>query len=396
MRRKLSILMITHKTESFVRDLARFVRRRGHDVYLYGPFPAKEDHQRLIDDGVKFLPMKFKGRLTSGETIKNEFLKVPRMEMVRFLISSIKDLILILSKTKFDILHAHWILPSGLIASLLSSLFRIPCVATAHGRSIYLNPEVGFTIPQNRYARMLLKLAFLKLDGIITCSKDARSQAIQRGASSRKIHLIYNGTDEELFTPDLSGATIREELGLGNAPIIIAVRKFYVRKGLQYLIKAMPMIIKEHPEARLILMGDGPLKEALILETERLNLTKNVLFTGMIPNARVPSYIAAANVCVVPSLDEGFGVAAVEAMSMKKPLVSTQAGGLKEVVNETNALIIPPKNSKALAEAILKLLENPEIGRKLGENGRKTVMSKFNWKLAAKKHELLYNKIINS
>ncbi|MHA1402955.1 MAG: glycosyltransferase family 4 protein [Candidatus Helarchaeota archaeon] len=386
--------MITHKTESFVRDIARFVQKNGHDVYLYGPMPSKKDLKPLLSSGVKLFPMNIKGILTSGEKIGDNFLSSPRKEMIRFVFASLKTLSRILLTYRVDVIHAHWVLPSGFIAGILSRIFRIPAIVTAHGRSIYLNPQVGFIVPQKRYARILLEMSFLNLKKIVAVSRDAIFHALQRGAKQDRCVVIYNGTDEQLFNPDVSGMNVKSKWGLKKDFALVAVRKFYKRKGLQYLIQALPGVIDEIPDVKLILLGDGPLKKTLERQVKELNISNHVIFTGMVPNRKVPEYLAAADACLVPSLEEGFGVAAVEAMAMKKPLISTQAGGLREVVDEKTTILVPPRDSQAIAQAIIRLWKNPEMRKKLGEAGRKKVLQKFNWNRAAREYIKLYNQIL--
>lgn len=390
----LRILMITHKTESFVRDIARFICKKGHEVILYGPIPAKKDLKHLISDGVKFIPIKIKGVMTSGEKIDDLFLQAPRFEMIKYVLTSLRDLASIILNHKINMLHAHWVLPSGFIAGLLSRIFRVPAIITAHGRSIYLNPEVGFTIPRKFYARILLKIAFRNMKRLVVISEDARAHALARGASPHKINLIYNGTDDHLFDSRLPGAVIRERLESKDSYILMAVRKFHKRKGLQYAIKALPRVLQSIPNTRLILIGGGPLDPALRKLAERLNVGKNVIFTGMIPNVEVPLYLAAADVCLIPSLDEGFGVAAVESMAMKKPLISTMAGGLKEVVDESVAVIVPAKDANAISEAIIKLWKDPNLRKRMGELGREKVETIYNWDRAAGEYINLYHKVL--
>ncbi len=388
--KKLNILVVTHKTESFVRDIAIHTSKFGNNIILYGPKPEGMDLKSILKSKIKFIPTRVRSIFTSGEKIEDEFLEKPRFEMFKHFFLSLIEVFRIVMSKKVDVIHAHWVLPSGFMCSLVSFLFRKPLIITAHGRSIYYDPKLGKTTPKKGYVRLMYIPTFLLMKKIVAVSKFLKEIILSIGVNPSKIKLIYNGTNLDQFNPKISGDKIKSKLKIENNFNILTVRKFFHRKGLQYLIKAISLLKEKISNVKLIMIGYGPLESSLKSLTKKLGLQDHVLFLGRIENQNLPPYYAASDVFVIPSLVEGFGVAAAEAMAMELPLISTNIKGLIEVSDSTNAMVVPPADEKAIAEAILKLWESPELRKKLGNAGRRKILEKFNWDRAGKEYNYLY------
>jgi len=386
----INILVVTHKTESFVRDIAIHASKFGNNIILYGPRPKKEDLKSILKSKVKFIPTKVRSIFTSGEKIEDQFLEKPRLEMFKHFFLTIFETFRLIRSNDIDLIHAHWVLPSGFICSLMSFLLKKPLIITAHGRSIYFDPKLGKTVPKKGYVRLMYKLIFGRMRKIVAVSKYIREIILNLGITSSKIKLIYNGTNIDQFQPNISGEKIKTELKLKNSFNLLTIRKFFYRKGLQYLIRAIYLVKNKIPNIKLIIIGYGPFESYLKRLTEKLHLQDYILFLGMIQNQNLPPYYAASDVFVIPSLAEGFGVAAAEAMAMELPLISTNIKGLIEVSDSTNAIVVPPADEKAIAEAIIKLWQDPQLREKLGKAGRQKIINKFNWDRAGKEYNDLY------
>ena len=219
-----------------------------------------------------------------------------------------------------------------------------------------------------------------------------QQQAIARGVTPEKVTVIYNGTNTGLFKPDIVPMPLKEEFGADF--ILLTVRKFYRRKGIQDVIRAMPQILEECPKACFVIIGYGPLEEELKQLATHLNLQKHVKFLGRLPNHDLPPYYAAADVFIIPSHEEAFGVVAAEAMAMGKPLISTAVGGLREVVDEEVALIVPPADPNSIADAMIRLYHSPQLRQTMGRAGLHKVRKVFNWDRAARQYIDLYEKVL--
>ncbi|MFX1450626.1 MAG: glycosyltransferase family 4 protein [Promethearchaeota archaeon] len=392
--KRLNILVVTHKTESFVRDLTIHTSELGNNIILYGPKPGRKDLESILKSKVIFIPTRVRSIFTSGEKIEDQFLEKPRLEMFRHFFSTFIELYRLIKKFKIDLIHAHWVLPSGFISSLISYLFKKPLIITAHGRSIYFNPKLGKTVPKKGYVRILYKFVFNRMRKIIAVSKYVKEVILDLKINPSKVKIIYNGTDINQFNPSNEGDEVKDKLKIKDDFIILTVRKFFYRKGLQYLIKAISLIKKKIPNIKLIIIGYGPYESNLKALTNKLALQNHVLFLGKIQNQNLPPYYAASDVFVIPSLVEGFGVAAAEAMAMELPLISTNIKGLIEVSDSRNAIVIPPANESAIADAIIKLWQDPNLRKELGKKGRQKVLNLFNWPRAAQEYNNLYKSLI--
>ena len=179
-----------------------------------------------------------------------------------------------------------------------------------------------------------------------------------------------------------------------DAKKIVCVGRLYHVKGQDTLIEAMPYVLKEFPDMKLHLVGDGPEKQRLALSVERLGLKDCIIFRGSLPHEEIPKEIASAAILVGPSRKEGQGIVFVEAQAAGTPIVATNVGGIPEVVEDgVTGLLVPPENPQALAETILKLLRDPLYAKRLAENAKKDV-EKYNWGRITKKVEVLIDETI--
>jgi glycosyltransferase involved in cell wall biosynthesis len=165
--------------------------------------------------------------------------------------------------------------------------------------------------------------------------------------------------------------TARQELHLDPKDfMILCVGRLDTEKGLKYLIQAFQSVIPEHPYAKLIIVGDGPLKSVLINMVNRLHLT-NVVFAGYVTKRYLNLLLSAADLYISPSLYENFSISILDALASGLPIICTNIGGSPEIVEDnTNGLLISPRNSVALSEAILKMISNESMCTRFRENNK--------------------------
>jgi glycosyltransferase involved in cell wall biosynthesis len=173
--------------------------------------------------------------------------------------------------------------------------------------------------------------------------------------------------------------------------MIFACRQLFPRKGIRFLIEAVAQLKQRFPDIKLVLAGDGFERPELVKLAEDLSIGTDVTFLGWVPNTALPPYYRAAAVSVIPSLEEGFGIPAAEAMGCEVPVVATDAGGLPEVVeHEVTGLVVPRGDSGALASAIGRLLDDEELRRRMGLAGRERALRLFDWDRTAEQFEQVY------
>jgi glycosyltransferase involved in cell wall biosynthesis len=175
------------------------------------------------------------------------------------------------------------------------------------------------------------------------------------------------------------------------------VKHLRVKYGPEYLIRAMEVVVREYPQTRLLMAGSGPLRSSLEALTQQLGLTRTISFLGAVEHRQVPEILKNVDIFVMPSIQEEFGVAAVEAQAMEIPVVATRVGGVPEVVSDgETGILVEPGNSGQLAQAILTLIENPALRRQMGERGRRHVLDNYRWEDNAALMERLYNRFLHS
>jgi glycosyltransferase involved in cell wall biosynthesis len=176
--------------------------------------------------------------------------------------------------------------------------------------------------------------------------------------------------------------------------MIFACRQLFPRKGIRFLLEAAAQLKPRFPDLKVVLAGDGFERPELARLASDLGIAEDVTFLGWVPNTDLPPYYRAAAVSVIPSLEEGFGIPAAEAMGCEVAVVASDAGGLPEVVEDgVTGLVVPRGDSGALANAIGALLQDPERRRVMGLAGRQRALRLFDWDRSAEQFEQLYREI---
>jgi glycosyltransferase involved in cell wall biosynthesis len=171
-----------------------------------------------------------------------------------------------------------------------------------------------------------------------------------------------------------------KKLGLEKKTVLVAAGRLSGQKGFNYLLEALRGVKKKRSDFKLLLVGGGEDREKLEQQSKELGLTNEVVFLGKIPHHLLPKYYNLGDVFVLPSLFEGFGIVFLEAMACELPIISTTAGAIPEVVVENTGILVRPKNTAELQNAILRLMEDEKLRKKMGSAGRKTA-KKFDWNI---------------
>jgi glycosyltransferase involved in cell wall biosynthesis len=200
------------------------------------------------------------------------------------------------------------------------------------------------------------------------------------GVAPEKVIKIYNGIETDIYQPagqSVNRHRIRGEFRISDQEVLVgAIGRLAWPKGFEFFIRAIPDIIQTLPNGRFLLVGDGSLRHDLETLAESLNLQKCLLFTGR--RTDIPDILAALDVVVVPSIQEGFPVLTLEAMAMEKPIVATAINGIMEqITNGKEGLLVAPKNPLALAQAVKRLVDDPGYACSLGKNARVRVVRDF-------------------
>lgn len=290
----------------------------------------------------------------------------------------------LIKKIKPDIIHSHYASSYGLLGSLCC--FH-PFIISAWGSDIFEFPRISF------FHRFIIKYNFKKADKIISTSKIMAEE--MKKYTSKDIAITPFGVDVDMFEPK----QVKSIFDKKNELVIGTIKSLEPIYGVDYLIKAFSIVCESCPQLnlRLLIVGGGSLQKELIALCTSLKISDKVVFTGYIKHNEIANYYNMLDINVVLSNSESFGVAVLEASACGKPVVVSNVGGLPEVVDEgITGFIVPPANIQAAADAIEKLIKNDTLRKEMGNNARKFVEERYNWKDNAKTMIDIYNNILTS
>ena len=261
----------------------------------------------------------------------------------------------LMRRRRIDVIHTH-LSTASLLGAFASKLARVRCVAHVHG----MNTATCF-----RYS-----------DIVIAVSQSVKSHLIEQGINENKVRVVHNGVDLVRFMP-MGARETKSRLGYDPCePLLGVFGRLSSEKGQRVALEAMPLIVKSYPDAKLALVGNGADRNELETSAEALGIRDSVVFVGFMQDVR--EMMSACDVVLVPSLREGFGLAAVEAMALQRPVIASAQGGLTEIVIDgETGLLVAPNDPKALADAAFDILAHPESASAMGRKGRLRVEEHF-------------------
>ena len=382
---------------TYVHDITRYLVKGGNEVHVVTPDIRNKGGEEIYE-GVKVFRFKFRvptelsyGKVAQGSSKKGIFRSLRKLFLM-FLYMSKSFIYTYKTCKKYDcdVIHAHWAIPSGFPSVLVSKILKKPCFITMHGGDVYYNPKEGYVYPKLWYIKPFLKYTLKNATKLTAITEDCAQHAVNAGARERDIVVIKNGADLERFSPGEIDEDIVKKYGLkGNT--IFTCRQLIPRKGIRFLIGAMPKILENFPDAKLIIAGDGVERQTLERLIIDLRLEGKVFLIGWIKNDELPKYYNSSTVVVMPSLEEGFGIPAAEAMGCEKPVVSTDAGGLIEVIEDNvTGYIVNKGSSEEIARGVVNVLSDKEKAKEMGKAGRERALKLFSWAKTVEEFSKLY------
>ncbi len=269
----------------------------------------------------------------------------------------------LLLETRPDLVHLHSRRGADTLGALSARWAGIPTVLSRRVD----NPEPSWAVgPKYRL-----------YDAVITISQAIRGVLLGQGVPPEKVHCVPSALDPGPYAGPCDAGAFRAAFGLPDAvPVVGMAAQFIPRKGHEVLLRAIPRILANHPTARFLLLGDGPLREQVAGDVRAMGLESAVTLPGFRPD--LPAFLPCLDLLVHPATREGLGVILLQASAAGVPIVATRAGGIPEAVeNGVNGLLVPPDDPRALASAVSALLGDTLRARALGEAGRERVRSLF-------------------
>lgn len=384
-------------TPGFVFDLTNLLAKKFSMRVLVPHYHKAKKYEKIgnvvISRFQYFYPAKYQRLCYNGgilPNIKKSFLA--KIQVPFFLLSEFFHIKKILKKEKISTIHAHWILPQGFLGVVFKKIYKIPLIITVHAGDIF---------PLNN--RFLKKIAKFSLDNCDYCTVNStatKKAVLEISNRIRDIRIIPMGVDLRLFNPNKKNKSIKNKLKI-KKQVLLTVGRLAEKKGFKYLIKAMPAVLKKFPEAKLIIVGSGPEKEDLIKLSNELKINKNIIFTGELQNKILPEYYATADVFILPSIitktgdTEGLGVVLLEAIASGTAVIGSGVGGIPDIIkNGKTGLLVKQKNPGELAKAIIKLLSDNNLRKRLIKNGQRHIVEGYSWDKVSRKFYEIYNKLV--
>jgi L-malate glycosyltransferase len=341
---------------------ARYFIERGHNVIIVG---GPEEAQGEVP-GIRTRPLgeaRFRGP---------------------WLVRTLRALNEVIAEFRPDILHMHYL---GMLVAPVLLRFH-PFVVSPWGADII--GETGL-VREPRKDRWLKRFVLRHADAVLAFSDYlARATCQYAGLPAERVQVYSWGVDRAQFTP--------RHARNGDGIVIGFIKALMPKYGPEFLLQAIPAIRDRHPNLEVYLAGDGPLHAHLEALAAQLGIADIVTFAGHVNHDRVPEYLGRTDIFVMPSVyeSETFGVAAVEAQAMGVPVVASRVGGVSEAVaHGVTGLLVPPRDSAALAAAILRLIEDPALRASMSREGPGFVARHYDWATNAARVEQLYRSLLD-
>jgi len=328
---------------SYLYTLAGGLKEKGHNVYLASSGGVLTE--KFIALGIKHIRVPLMTKKEISPKIIFSFFKLRKQ----------------VKKLNIDLVHSNS-RTTQVLGDLLSRALAIPHIFTCHG---FFRPKLS---------RRLFPCWGA---GVIAISQEVKEHLIaDLKLDEKKISVINNGIDTGNFGDFSARAGLRKDLGINDAPLVGIIARICDVKGHIYLIRAMRRVMEIFPTAKLLIIGEGKIKNVLIKEVYILGIKENVLFIPEAGNTR--DMLAAMDIFVMPSLQEGLGLALMEAMAQGLAVVGSAVGGIKTLIQDRiNGLLVGPADVEGLAAAIIELLKDYKLRQGLGIKARKFIMDNF-------------------
>lgn len=355
--------------ENYVYYLSRELVNLGHEVKVICANEPQSEAEEIVE-GIEISRLSYVSKVANTNITPNLPFKLNRED--------------------FDIIHTHIPTPwSADWSRIIANKKNKPLVLTYH------NDIIGNGIASHIakfYNSTALKQLLKSADKIIITQPNYLKYSPYLPEYEDKIEVIPNGVDVDKFKP------AKVETEKNKLFFLSLLDEFHEYKGLDYLLKAIKIVKESISDVKLVVGGKGVLMDHYIKKTESMGLSDNVEFHGFIPDEKMVEYYTSANIFILPSissLQEGFGIVALEALACETPVITTDIVGVSSDLKSENAgLSVAPRDHEALADAIIYLLNNEDVSVKMGNNGRNVVKARYTWKGIAQNMEKVYYELV--
>jgi len=362
--------------------LAKALVQQNHEVHLFTlDFPGSPNYEEM--DGVKVYR-------ASTELGHPNFLTWVLL-FNHFLTKRMAD---VAQTIDFDVMHVHdWLAAFSGIS--FKHYLKKPMVLTVHSTEV--GRAQGLHSPDSFSINGIEWWAMYEADRIIVCSQSMKNEICGHfNLPLDKVDVIPNAIDATKYQTSVDRGSVRQRYGVGyGEKLILCVGRLVPQKGIEYFIRAIPHIAKRYPEAKFIIVGEGWSRDILESEARASGHGGKIQFTGFASDQEVINLMTSADVLVVPSVYEPFGIVALEGMASGVPVLASKVGGLSEVIeHDRTGLFVYPKSPESIAWGIDRILSDPDHAKWLTENAKEKLQNAYSWEAVAMKTVEVYRKVV--
>jgi phosphatidyl-myo-inositol dimannoside synthase len=348
-------------------EVASSLSRQGHEVVVMAP--QQDPGDRAFDATLPYTVHRVRN-------IKSRWLKLFYHRLV---------LLRLVTRLRIDVVMAQTWFPVGTAGVVARYLRGTPLTLTVHGNEVLSSK---FSTP---FWRKEMARVFAAASRIYCVSKCTAEKTLllfpDQPDLAQKISIIYNGVDPKTFSPAPADMQLVDRYGLAGQKVILTLARLVERKGQDVMLRALPLISKHIPDIRYVICGKGPYEAGLRQLASELGVESQVVFTGFVGNEDRLKFYNLCDLYAMPSREipekgdvEGFGITYLEANACAKPVLGGKSGGVADaVIDGVTGLLVDPTDPAAVADAVIRLLADPALAAKMGQQGRQRVIDSFSW-----------------
>ena len=360
--------------------LSKALAKKGHEVHLVTlDFPGAPFYEEV--DGVKVYRVKVElghPNFIVWTLLFNHFME--------------KRIAMINRDVKLDLIHAHdWLTAPASISS--KHYLGAPLISTVHSTEV--GRAQGLRTPDSYLIDGFEWWLTYESKRVVVASNSMRYEIEEHfHVPSEKIDVIPNAIDIERFQRHVDRVQVRSKYGVGmDEKLILFIGRLVPQKGVEHMIKAVPDVVREHPEARFMIIGEGWSRGYLESLVASMSCGDKVRFVGFLPDQDLVDLTLSADVLVVPSSYEPFGIVALEGMAAGVPVVASNVGGLSEIIeHDKTGVLVYPRNPRSIAWGINRVLSDPAYSSRLIQNAKRKISEIYTWDAVAERTIKVYER----
>jgi len=362
----------------FIKKMAELLHGDGYEVSVVTPKIYAKSRYYEQQNGIKVYRFPFLAK----NKLLIEYKKIPYLRMILYCTAGFFLTMYAVFKNRCNVIHAHWAIPTGLIGVCVGALLRKPLIVTIHGSDLRMALE--------RPGLIRKCFIYVSKNAIhLNCVSEVQKKQIEQlGIMGEKISVIPMGVDEAFLEMRKN-----RKIKLNKHPfIILSNRNLLPIYNVSLLVRAIPIVLKEEPETKFLIAGDGSEKENLEREVENLDLGASVEFLGRVPHKDMPKLLGQADIYVSTSPYDGTSVSLLEALASGVfPIVTDILSNREWIADGDNGFLVPKENENLLARKIIMAIRNHSLLGGAYEKNQKIVEQRAHWNENVKKMKELYN-----